>query len=55
LPFVAGLLLAVPFAVITASPIVGGWAASRKLCATPEEIESPEEVGAIRPDLARAH
>jgi membrane glycosyltransferase len=53
LPFMAGLVLAVPFAVATASHTLGSWAAALKLCATPEEIDVPEEVAAIRPELAR--
>lgn len=36
-PFIAGLPLAVPFAVLTASPGVGSWLARRGIAATPEE------------------
>jgi membrane glycosyltransferase len=54
LPFAVGLVLAVPFAVATASRSLGDWAATHQLCATPEEIEPPDEVAAIRPDLAAA-
>ncbi len=48
LPVVIGLLLAVPFAVLTASPALGRWLAKRRLCAIPEEFETP----AILADLA---
>lgn len=41
LPVVLGLLLAVPFAVITASPALGQWLAKRGLCAIPEEFDTP--------------
>jgi membrane glycosyltransferase len=53
LPFVAGLILAIPFAVVTASRAFGEWAQTYKLCAIPEEIEAPGEVAAIRAELAR--
>jgi membrane glycosyltransferase len=36
-PALAGLLLAAPMAVATASPRLGGWMAAVGLCATPEE------------------
>lgn len=37
-PYVAGLVLAIPFAHATAARAVGIWMTERKLCATPEEI-----------------
>ncbi len=37
-PYVAGLVLAIPFARATAAPALGLWMAERQLCATPEEI-----------------
>ncbi len=48
LPVVLGLLLAVPFAVFTASPVLGRVLAKRRICAIPEEFETP----AILTDLA---
>jgi membrane glycosyltransferase len=41
LPVLIGLLLAVPFAVLTASPTLGRWLSSWRLCAIPEEFETP--------------
>ena len=41
-PMIAGLCLAIPFAVFTASPAFGRWAERVKLCAVPEEIDQPE-------------
>ncbi len=38
LPFLAGLWLAVPLCVLTASPAVGAWMQARGLCSVPEEI-----------------
>ena len=38
LPFVAGLVLAVPFAKFTADPDVGASMVRAGLCATPEEV-----------------
>ena len=38
MPMILGLCLAIPFAVITASPRVGAWAQSVGLCAVPDEI-----------------
>jgi len=38
LPFIGGLLVAIPFATLTASPALGAFFARNKLCATPEEI-----------------
>ena len=38
-PVVLGLVLAIPFAVVTASPRLGRILAERKICATPEERE----------------
>ncbi len=40
-PVIAGLLLAIPFAVVTASPALGRWLTARRLCATPEEFAPP--------------
>ncbi len=45
-PMVAGLLLAVPLAVLSASPEIGGWFVRRGLCAIPEEFHTPAELRA---------
>ncbi len=47
LPFLAGPVLAVPFAVLTSSAQLNSWSRRLKLCALPEEMELPEEVGLI--------
>lgn len=41
-PMIAGLLLAIPFAVLTADPRLGRWAQRRGLCALPEEVRPSE-------------
>ena len=41
-PVVLGLILAIPFAVITASPRLGKRLEARKVCATPEERNMPD-------------
>ena len=41
-PVILGLVLAIPFAVITASPKLGLHLAEKKLCATPEERDATE-------------
>ena len=46
-PVVAGLMLAIPFAVVTASPRLGQRLAAQKLCATPEESEMPDLLVAL--------
>ena len=53
LPFLTGLILAVPFAVLSTSPTLGEWAARRKLCANPEEIEVPGEIRQLAAVLDR--
>ena len=47
LPFLAGLIAAQPFAIITSSPRLAAWAGRSKLCATPEEIAMPTELAAL--------
>jgi membrane glycosyltransferase len=47
LPFAAGLVLSIPFAVLTASPELGQYAVERRLCAIPEEIEPLPELAAL--------
>lgn len=51
-PMVAGLLLAVPFTVLTADPAIGKRLARLRLCATPEELAPTAEVRAACPWLA---
>ena len=46
LPFLAGLIAAQPFAIITSSSRLAAWAGRSKLCATPEEIAMPTELAA---------
>jgi len=47
LPFLAGLVLSIPFAVITSSPEVGEAAVQWRLCAIPEEFETPVEISTL--------
>lgn len=47
LPFLLGPLLAIPFAVVTASPELGALAAKRRFCAIPEEFEMPADLAKI--------
>jgi len=53
LPFLTGLVLSIPFAVFTASPELGAWAAKAKLCAIPEEFETLPEIAAL--ESSQAH
>ncbi len=48
LPLTLGYLLAIPFAVATASPRLGKALARAGLCAIPEEFALPEEIRAVR-------
>jgi membrane glycosyltransferase len=41
-PMIAGLLVSIPFAVLTAHPRFGHWAARLGLCAVPDEVALPE-------------
>lgn len=48
LPWIGGLLLAIPFCVLTAAPAVSGWLRARGVAATPEErgvAATPQERG----------
>jgi membrane glycosyltransferase len=54
LPFLLGLALAVPAAVVTASPRLGAWLTRHRLCATPEELAPPTEIAAVLPVLGAA-
>jgi membrane glycosyltransferase len=47
LPLTLGYILAVPFAVVTASPALGAFLKRRKLCAVPEEDDMPREFRAL--------
>ena len=47
LPLTAGYLVAIPFAVITASPAVGKWFVKLGLCGIPEDFAPPKEVTAV--------
>jgi membrane glycosyltransferase len=54
LPFLAGLVLAVPFCVVTAAPGFSRWLASRGIAATPEELAGPEPPGVAAEAVAPA-
>ena len=43
-PFLAGLVLAAPFAVLTSSSAATAWAARMKLCGIPEDFDPPPEI-----------
>jgi membrane glycosyltransferase len=47
LPFTLGYLVAIPFAVVTASPAFGRWCLRRGLCAVPEERDPPVKLDAL--------
>lgn len=47
LPLTAGFLVAVPFAVLTASPALGRLFVRHRICAIPEEFEMPAEIAAL--------
>ena len=47
LPLTAGFLVAVPFAVVTASPALGRLFVRHRICAIPEEFETPREIEAL--------
>lgn len=51
MPFLGGLLLAIPFAVITSSPLLGALAVRWKILALPEEVDTPPELAAVLPWL----
>jgi membrane glycosyltransferase len=48
LPLTAGYLLAIPFAVITASPALGRWMQRMGLAGIPEDFDTPSEVKAVQ-------
>ena len=47
LPFLAGLVFSIPFAVFTSSPELGDIAVRARLCAIPEEFETPAEISTL--------
>jgi membrane glycosyltransferase len=51
LPLTLGYLVAVPFAVATASPRLGALVTRHGICAIPEEFEPPAEIRALRKGL----
>ncbi|MGL5361658.1 MAG: glucans biosynthesis glucosyltransferase MdoH [Bosea sp. (in: a-proteobacteria)] len=48
LPLTAGYLLAIPFAMITASPALGRWFRRVGLCGIPEDFAAPPELVAVQ-------
>ncbi len=54
LPLVAGYVLAIPFAVVTASPALGAWFARHRLCGIPEEFDTPAIIRAVAKDTPDA-
>jgi len=48
LPLTAGYLLAIPFAVITASPALGRWMQRNGIAGIPEDFVTPSEVKAVQ-------
>jgi membrane glycosyltransferase len=53
LPYTLGYLLAIPFAVLTASPTFGTWCVRHGLCAVPEDRDPLPELAAL-PQLDRS-
>jgi membrane glycosyltransferase len=53
MPFIGGLLLAVPFTIVAGSPAVAAWMMRNGICASPEELDPPAEVAAVMPVLMR--
>lgn len=54
-PMLAGFLLAIPFAVVTASPQSGELLARFRLCAIPEEFDTPPVLAALDRGTAAAN
>jgi membrane glycosyltransferase len=48
LPLTAGYLVAVPFAVLTASPALGRWFQRVGLAGIPEDFDPPAEIRALQ-------
>jgi membrane glycosyltransferase len=53
LPLTVGYLLAIPFAVLTASPALGAWFVRTGLCGIPEDFEPPAVLAAIESEARR--
>lgn len=51
LPFLAGPIAAIPFAVLTSSPLLGHLSAQWNVLALPEEIDTPWELAEVTPWL----
>jgi membrane glycosyltransferase len=47
LPFLAGLVLSIPFAVFSSSPGIGDAMVRLRLCAIPEEFDTPAEISTL--------
>jgi membrane glycosyltransferase len=47
LPYTVGYLLAIPFAVLTATPTFGAWCVRHGLCSVPEDHDPPPELAAL--------
>lgn len=52
LPLTLGYILAVPFAMVSASPQLGAALAATQLCALPEEIDEPQILKALKTELS---
>jgi membrane glycosyltransferase len=48
LPLTVGYLLAIPFAVVTASPALGGWMQRNGIAGIPEDFVTPKEVATVQ-------
>jgi membrane glycosyltransferase len=48
LPFTLGYVLAIPFTIATASPEIGAWCVTNRVCALPEEFGVPAELAALQ-------
>ena len=53
-PLTLGFVVAIPFALATAAPVVGAVFRRGGLCATPEELSEPEIFRRLRPDATPA-
>jgi membrane glycosyltransferase len=51
--FLAGPLLAIPFAVVTSLPELGAYAARYRFCGIPEEFKMPPELAKILPQAGK--
>ena len=47
LPLTLGYLVAIPFAVVTASPVLGAWFQRAGLAGIPEDFAVPKEIAAV--------